>query len=324
MKPELVVNANGDTKQVRGTIHPDFTDKKILPDSYQPYLEQMVNEQRMRREYDPSQNEASIHLESGNPWIGLFMTGDWHLGSERTDYMGWQKDQNIVMETDGLYECIVGDERDNFVIPKFATGRDEHLINPQQQAEFIEFHLKKMDDAGKILARCGGNHDGWTWQMSGIHLEHFWFKDMKAPLLENGGFVHLTVNDTLYDIFLHHGLSRFNSSFNPNHATKRAFEFQGPFDIGAMGHVHVAETAHGYRWSDSYQRDYVQMRTGTYKLDDQWARSMNMGRGQPAGSTVLISTEEKRMMPFLKLEDAVMVLEALNGEGVAQAMLGVK
>jgi hypothetical protein len=322
-KPEIVINAKGDTAEVSGSTPPEFFDKKINPKSYDSYLEQMVNEQRMRREYDPSQNEATIQIQTHLPWIGLFMTGDWHLGSERTDYTGWQRDQNTVMETEGLYECIVGDERDNFVIPKYATGRDEHLINPQQQAEFIEWHLKTMDNAGKIIARCGGNHDGWTWMMSGIHLENFWYRSMKSPLLENGGFVHLSANDAKYDVFLHHGLSRFNSSFNPNHATKRAFEFQGPFDIGAMGHVHVAETAHGYRWSDQYQKDYVQMRTGTYKLDDQWARSMNMGRGQPAGSTVLISTEEKRMLPFLKLKDAVMVLDALNGKGIAQGILGM-
>jgi hypothetical protein len=207
---------------------------------------------------------------------------------------------------------VVGDERDNFVIPKFASARDEHVLTPQQQAEYVKWHLKRLDEKGKILARTTGNHESWTWSFSGIHLEHFWHHEMQSPLLENGGFMHLNINETPYEFYLHHGISLFNSNFNPNHATKRAYEFQGPFDVGALGHHHTAEVAHGYRWSDQYQKDYVQFRVGTYKLDDQYARSKQLGRGQPPGATVLLSSVERHMIPLIKLEDAVDVLEALN------------
>jgi hypothetical protein len=319
---EIIINKSGETRQIRGAIDPVFADKKIVPDSHQVYLTQMVAEQRMRREFDTSQNEATVEIQTGQPWIAVFVTGDWHIGSERTDYVLWDKHQHIVLETPGVFECIVGDERDNFVIPKHATGRDEHLINPHQQAEFIAWHLRRLEAEGKLLARTGGNHDGWTWMMSGIHLEQIWYRELKSPLLENGGFVHINVNDTLYDFYLHHGLSLFNSNFNPNHATRRAFEFQGPFDVGAMGHTHVSEIAHGYKWNDEYQKEIVMMRTGTYKLDDQFARSKQLGRGQLPGATVLLNSQEKKMMPFAKLEDAVTVMEALNLYGISQGMLG--
>lgn len=309
----LIINGSGEEKVIRGVLDPSFDDKKIVPPDKSSYLEQMINEQRMRREHDAGQNEATCRIETRLPWVAVFMTGDWHIGSERTDYTLWNAHQTMVYDTDGLYECIVGDERDNFVIPKYATGRDEHLINPHQQAEYVEWHLKRMDDAGKVLARTGGNHDGWTWMMSGIHLEHYWYREMQSPLLENGGFLHLFLNGVPYDFYLHHGITLFNSNFNPNHATKRAFEFQGPYDAAALGHHHTAEVAHGYRWNDSFQKDYVQFRVGTYKLDDQYARSKQLGRGQLPGATLLLNTVERRMIPLLRLDDAVQILEALNG-----------
>jgi hypothetical protein len=313
MSPErIIINGKGKEKTIRGAIDPEFSDKKVVSPDKSSYLHQMIHEQKMRREHDPGQNEATSRIKTRLSWVGIFMTGDWHIGSERTDYQLWDKHQRMVYETDGLYECIVGDERDNFVIPKYVTGRDEHLINPHQQAEYVEWHLKRMDKKGKILARTGGNHDGWTWMMSGIHLEHYWYREMKSPLMENGGFLHLFLNDMEYTIYLHHGISLFNSNFNPNHATKRAFEFQGPFDAAALGHHHTAEIAHGYRWNDSYQKDYVQFRVGTYKLDDQYARSKQLGKGQPPGVTLLLNTKERKMIPLLKLDEAIDTMEGLN------------
>ena len=311
-KERLIINSRGEEKEVKGCIDPFFSDKKTVSPDKSSYLPLMIEGQRIRREHETTQNEAKVEIETRFPWIAAFITGDWHLGGERTDYQLWDKHQRMVYETDGLYECIIGDERDNFVIPKYPTGHYEHLLNPHQQAEFVEWHLKRMDKKGKIIARTGGNHDAWTWTVSGLHLEQFWYREMQSPLLENGGFVDLRVNDAEYKIYLHHGLTRFNSSFNPNHATKRAFEFQGPFDIGALGHTHVSEVAHGYRWNDQYQKDYVQFRVGTYKMDDQYARSKQLGRGQPPGTTVLLSTIERHMIPLARLEDAVEIMEALN------------
>jgi hypothetical protein len=323
--PEIITNAKGLIKKVV----PGFFEQKVFPDRKlitpdqevdKRTLDNMIKTQALRRESDPSQNEATVNIRTNHKWLGIFNTGDWHLGSERTDYQKWDHDMGLVRNTDGLYMNIVGDERDNFIIPKFASGQFEALANPQQQADMVEHVLTDMDSSGKLLARTGGNHDGWTWDQSGQSLEHTWYKKMKSPLLSNGGFVHILVDNIFkkltvkYDFYLHHGKSIFNSNFNPNHATKRAYEFQGRYDAAAMGHTHVAEIAHGYRNNDSQQHDYVQMRTGTYKMDDQYARAKQLGRGQPAGSTVLINTECKRMMPFLKLEDAVEVLKALNKE----------
>ena len=310
---DLIVDGIETVKRVTPTgFFNTSSDKKIIPDLHEKTFEAMIDTTRLRRERDPSQNEATIKMETNLPWIAILNTGDWHIGSERCDYEAWHRDMSYVKETDGLFMNILGDERDNFVTPKFMRGADEHVISPQQQAEFIEYVLRDLDGVGKIMARTGGNHDHWTWLQSGIELEDFWYKEMKSPLFRNGGFLHLELNGTKYEFYLHHGLTIFNSNFNPNHATKRAFEFQGPFDVGAMGHSHVAEIAHGYRWTDSHQKDYVQMRTGTYKIDDQYARSRQLGRGQPAGATVLLNTVERRMIPFLKLEDAVSVLKGLN------------
>jgi hypothetical protein len=312
MKEQLIINGQGDTKDIQQSSlisHPDKKHPFIEP---QKWLQSAIEDQRQRTEMDVSQNEATVKIQTGLPWVGIFFTGDWHLGSDKVNYELWDHHQTLVLETPGLYEAIVGDERDNFVLPKFHQGLFEGVWNPEQQAEFITWWLFHLDEQDKVIARCGGNHDGWTFSQSGLNLETLWSKQMKSPLLRTGGFVHTFFNEVKYDLYLHHGLSIFNSTFNPNHATKRAYEFQGKFDVGAMGHTHVSEIAHGWRNNDSQQHDYVQIRTGTYKMDDQYARSKQLGRGQPPGATVLFNTKNREMMPFANLEVAVKVLESLN------------
>ena len=310
--PQIVINDKGDTRQIQESALITHTDKKIQTPIQRTWIEKAIDVQRQREAVDTSQNEASVKLETGLPYIGILFTGDWHLGSDKVDYSMWDKHQSLVIDTPGLYEAIVGDERDNFVNPKFRQGLFEGLLNPEEQAILVKEYLQVLDDKNKIIARVGGNHEGWSWMQSGINFETFWYQTMKAPILRNGGFVHLSVNEVKYELYLHHGLSLFNSNFNPNHATRRAYEFQGAFDVGAMGHKHMSEVAHGWRESDSKQHDVLFLRTGTYKLNDQYARSLQLGRGQPPGSTVIFNTETKNMMGFAKLEDAVKVLNSLN------------
>lgn len=312
MKEQLIINGNGDIREVVQSAlisHPDKKEPHFEP---RQWLDSAIEQQRQRHEYETSQNEATVRIQTGLPWTGIFFTGDWHLGSDKVDYVLWDKHQSLVLETPGLYEAIIGDERDNFVKPKFRNGLFEGVWNPDQQAKFVQWWLTHLNDNDKIIARVGGNHDAWTWDQSGINLESLWYRDMKSPLLRTGGFVHTYFNDTFYEIYLHHGLTRFNSSFNPSHAVKRAREFMGDFDVGAMGHVHLAESTHSWTGLDDKHHDFIQLRTGTYKMDDQYARSLQLGRGQPPGATVLFNTRERRMIAFSSLESAVIVLSALN------------
>jgi hypothetical protein len=148
---------------------------------------------------------------------------------------------------------------------------------------------------------------------------------MKSPLMNVGGFEHLKVNDVEYLGWLHHGLSVYNSTFNPNHASRRSFEMQGPFDFSMMGHTHMSETAQAWRWSEEFAKPVVMMRTGTYKTEDTYGKSKQFPRGQMPGACVLLSTTEKRMMGFANLEDGIEVLTALNNADklAGVGMLGV-
>ena len=281
---------------------------------------------QLRKEHDASQEKAEVKIQTNLSYVLIVGWGDWHLGSQHCDYDLFNKHRKLIRDTPGVYAVMVGDERDNFVIDKFKSGMYEAVLQPEEQAMLAKGVLAEMDKANKILARTSGNHDNWTWDLSGVNLDTFWYEGMKSPLLRSGGFVHLKLNKTDYIAYLHHGKSIFNSNFNPNHATKRAFEFQGPYDMAFMGHVHVAETAHSWRWTDEFTKDYVQVRTGTYKTDDPYAKSRQLGRGQYPGACVLVSTTDKRMMPFLKIEDGVESMKAMNAYTslVAQGLLGIK
>ena len=148
--------------------------------------------------------------------------------------------------------------------------------------------------------------------MSGQRIENYWFKEMKSPLMNTGGFEHLKVNDIEYLGWLHHGLSVYNSTFNPNHASRRSFEMQGPFDFSMMGHTHTSEVAQAWRWSEEFAKPVVMLRTGTYKTEDAYGKSKQFPRGQMPGTCILFSTQEKKMMGFSDLESGITVLKALT------------
>lgn len=311
-KFEIITDAKGTRKEIAPSSLIICPDKKIQTPTNNTWLSRIIAHQAERKSIETSQDEATVRIKTRNKYIGIFFTGDWHFGSDKVDYELWDKHQSLVLQNDGMYEAIVGDERDNFVNPKFKTGLYEGVLNPEEQALYMKEYMEQLNDKNKIIARVTGNHDFWTWEGSGINFETFWYKGMKSPLLRNGGFVHLETNKVPYEIYMHHGQSVFNSNFNPNHATRRAYEMQGSFDVGVLGHKHVSEVAHGYKNSDSKQHDLIMIRSGTYKTEDQYARSKQLGKGQPPGATVLFSTSERHMMAFAKLEDAVEVMNKLN------------
>ncbi|MBI5357206.1 hypothetical protein HZB78_06380 [Candidatus Collierbacteria bacterium] len=301
-----------------------FPDRKETKVDYEAHLKSVIEQQRLRKEADASQEVAHVEIKTNLDYALVVGSGDWHIGSENTDYKLFDSHMKAIKDTEGVYAVMVGDEKDNFVLPKFRSGLFEGVLNPQQQADMVKGILGGLEEKDKILARVSGNHDEWTWTESGVELSNFWHNEMKSPLLRNGGFVHLKLNEVDYTLYLHHGKSLFNSNFNPNHASKRAFEFQGPYDAMFSGHTHVAEAAHSWRWADEFKKDYVQVRTGTYKTKDPYARAKQLGEGQPPGACILMSTEDKRMMPFLKLEDGIEALKAINTVNslIAQGLLG--
>ena len=303
-----------------------FADKKKVIFDSASHIKAVIEEQKLRGEADPSQNRCEVRIKTDLPFILVVGSSDWHLGSEHCDYEMFWKHYNLIKDTDGVFVNIIGDERDNFVMPKLRAGLFEEVLNPQQQADLFQGLLQGWDDKGKILARCGGNHDNFSWMEVGVNIENYWYQDMKSPLMRVGGFEHLKLNKIEYVGWLHHGLSVYNSTFNPNHASRRSFEMQGPFDFSMMGHTHQEEVSMGWRWSEEYAKRVCMVRTGTYKTDDTYAKSRQFPRGQEPGACILFDTREKRMMGFDNINSGIEALVAMNTyqQLVAAGMLGIK
>jgi len=76
-------------------------------------------------------------------------------------------------------------------------------------------------------------------------------------------------------------------------------------------HKHYAEADHDFRLSRGELTDSVYLRTGTYKLDDRWAKDRGYGGGEPSGQSVIMYPGERRMFPMLDIETAIDVYRAL-------------
>jgi hypothetical protein len=132
------------------------------------------------------------------------------------------------------------------------------------------------------------------------------------PFFQSGGLLTVDLNGIKYKIGMQHK-SRFNSSLNVTNANKRTLDLRWPSaDVVAIAHHHVAAIEHVARWEGEDKKDVVLVRTGTYKIGDQWGRSEGFGEGQLGSPAIVLDPKTKHIIPFLHIEDAESYLRAVR------------
>ena len=89
---------------------------------------------------------------------------------------------------------------------------------------------------------------------------------------------------------------------------RRINELQGPCDVAAEAHLH-----NGYIMTRNLMgADRIMLRSGTYKLSDEYGEKLAGYKGHHAVPTVIMFPDEHRMIGELCLDDAITILGGLR------------
>jgi len=170
---------------------------------------------------------------------------------------------------------------------------------------------------GTIVARRNGKVcvTGNTYQVAGqdINALLFGYEGRKFPVLENGGILRIVVGGQEYRMAIYHKIGPFESNFNPTHGLKQMnrLRLSMSADIVVGAHKHWGEVLQGYQGVGEEMRPNVYIRSGCYKLNDQWAKERWGVSGEPSGQSVMLWPGERRMQEFLELDTAIEAHESI-------------
>jgi len=287
-----------------------FPDLPTLPreDWDEDYLDWVIRAQTLETETEWRQQEATVVLDSDRP-VGLVFCGDWHIGHRGADYARMRRDFEAIRDADGLHLVGMGDYTDNLIAAeRVPQAPDETLIRLTMQQRLFAATVRRYF-ATKALAWLLGNHDHWTDRSTGLHPVMELARETQRPYLQHGGLLRLQLPGATYKIALRHsfpGSSRINTTNNQ----RRLWEAVAGADIVALGHMHFTDLQQQLRGGT----DTIWLRSGTYKLDDDFGQQKVGLPADPRMPLVVCWPDRKKLVPFADFHDGLDYLAYLRRE----------
>jgi predicted MPP superfamily phosphohydrolase len=251
------------------------------------------------------QDEVTVKIRSKKPVLVGFLA-DIHIGAVSGHYKELKDRVDLLSETDDAYIISCGDTVDNYLPTFHGYEQFTVMCPPEVQKKLVEYIFSKLD--GKLLALVQGCHDEASHSADDFDWTKYLTDKFGCANLGFGGFVNIQLDGQTYRIAARHKY-RFSSSFNLTHTVKRLREQLGDFDIGCVAHNHQAAIEEVMQ-QDGKQRIFI--RPGSFKGADRYSRFLGYKDTGGFIPTVLIFPNKRRMIPFLNLNDAVVVKEALQ------------
>ena len=296
VKQPTPVQTNADYVQDVANV---FYEDKRKPDDI-PYDEiltrmfQTVKDDRAKLSI--RQSIARVRIETDKP-IAVAAITDPHIGSPYTDYVSFSSDITTIKDDPRLFMFKGGDWEDKFMGSFRDKGAPAGMLQPP---EIQLLTTKKILRAlkGKILAVNGGNHNEMDYRLTGISSDYLIHYEEDFPYLPNGGLVILTVGKIEYMILWKHNY-RGNSQISPFNAHRWLRMLNRNADIAILEHIHNPAIQMTEKGSDSLgdARTEIDIRTGTYKLDDKFSEQY-FKTGVLGPETVVLYPDRKKMVAF--------------------------
>jgi len=277
-----------------------------------PILEQYAHEK-----LHPYLRTVKIPLSFRRRAVGLVFFSDLHFGSDGTFYQNIKEDTECVMRNPDMRIVMYGDIIDNFVVGRLqALQRTQGMPHREELRlgrEWLQYTKPKMD----LLV--AGNHDLWTESVSGVSLYEYLLQEDADdfPFYYHPYEIVADIETPVktYNMVVRHKW-RGTSRKNPTIGIENSWEERPiPFDIGVMGHFHVASL---YRQFIKQHQVRHAIITGTYKLIDDYPVELGLAASVGVGSGVLIFFDD-RPDPIwcASVQTADKLLRAVNGGSYA-------
>ncbi len=268
-------------------------------------------EQASARRGDLGESTKSVWWEPDvDGPVAVAFISDVHAGAGGVDYQRFRSDLETVQNTEGLYAIFNGDALENTKThSKSSTALyTAAFANPREQLEYIRRRFAICQN--KWVAILSGNHDAFDYRTAGIDRLAGVASELGVPYgTEAGATITAVVGTQRYALVVKHdhaGKSRLNTT----NSQRRLFDEWAwadgiDADVVALAHLHEPDLHTTMRRG----RDVVYLRSGTYKIRDDWAESKGY-RPCYGVPVVILNPDTRKIVAFhgLHFTDAVQTL----------------
>ncbi len=228
----------------------------------------------------------------GSMPVGIAWMSDIHAGGKIL-YERFEQDLSTIGDTDGLFLCVNGDLTDN-TKPQGKSGTALYAAvmgAPGLQLAYVATRLEAVRH--KLLVIAEGNHDGFDGRWAGIDRLPDLTKHLGCEYFtETGGSIFATVGGHTYHLVMRHN-HRGNSQISKGNSARRLWdEWPWSFenaDVVALAHTHEPHLEQVMRKGEIV----TYLRSGTYKISDEWAENNGWRSAYGVPITVLFPGERK-------------------------------
>ncbi len=259
--------------------------------------------QKIKTNMQAPQRAATVTVRAEKPALFLFVA-DAHLFSAYHDYPAFRQEM-VLVEKYRVNLITLGDLADFFhpALGRAGAGTLEQFFTPEEQALAVAQWLGEWDKQGLLTAVVDGNHEGFL-GTSGLSFSGSFLRGLSCPLLSPGGFLTLKVGRQTYRLVLSHRW-RGNSRVHPTNAAKTLMAEVWPeAEVAVVGHTHkkaieIVEVAGSQK---------IWIVAGSYKATDPYALANGWGDPAVGGVCLALWPQERRLVPFWSLEEAIALL----------------
>ena len=268
-------------------------------DDYDPVKAWASAEKRGRKAIRKAINNGVFDVNFEKGPIAISVISDQHIAPGSTcNFERLREDAELIRDTPGFYAVFGGDGVDNHI--KHRSALIHAQSSPDQQWKLFDHYLQLFGD--KILTIISGNHDAWTAQIGGVDYLGKIAEQNKICYAPAEARLNISVAGQEYKMMVRHQTGRFNSSLNQTHAVKRHYEYGTDlFDIGVICHHHEAACEAFIRHG---LKRYA-ARPGSYQILSPYAHQYGYSRAIPTCPTFILFPEERRIIGFDDVKDAV-------------------
>lgn len=306
---DLVINAKGETERVPYPIaNPPIFGSEIKRPQVTTY-EQGLEWNKQAQEhadkalgFNQEYAKRIIQLTHGNKAM-LVNLSDLHWGHFDTDYGlidSWIK---TVQETPNTYCTFGWNILDGAIPSQFPDGVMWSGQTAQEQVYTFKDKITELWKQNKIVSAIGSGscHEGWAKKKAGWQVYRELFGETDVPLLLNGAYLDLQVNDENYRIAQFHKL-KYWSSLNKTHGGLRALDRFTDAEIVFTSHYHFSATGQTSMYNPPFNKDVAVIASGTAKVHDKWSRDNFGTEGEKGGQAIILWGDKHKFLPIFDLD----------------------
>jgi hypothetical protein len=284
-----------------------YEDKRdVKAGSVKDYFQALKNINNAVDELDTKQTNATLQIDDDKP-IAVAFWGDWHIGAKGVDYNRLDYDSFLINQTDGLYLIGMGDYKDNANALIHANAVQEGIAQSDMQDLLVKDILCRHDE--QLIALIRGCHDDWDKRLSNKDFIQMLCDETDSINLWHGGMVNIKIGNQNYKIGARHKY-KWESGLNTTNSQRNFINDWGICDVVCFAHKHFPDLQHTKRMG----RDTVYMRSGSYKVYDEFGQKLAGYEGQHGVPCIILYPNKHEIVPFKSLERGIEYLNVLRKE----------